>query len=120
MGDFNGGVRDELKPDASPEEQNKLRENYEFSSNMYKFIYGEGENNADNYIQAPQGAEDKPRHFHSKEEAKTFVDDVTRAFLQYQGFSPLNGVDNEGVPQYAPSQMARFKLWEFAHQQNND
>ena len=117
--DFTGGLKDELKPDASPEEQNKLRENYEFSSNMYKFIYGEGENNADNYIQAPQGAEDKPRHFHSKAEAKTFVDDVTRAFLQYQGIKPDNDYDQNGVPQYTGDQMSRFKLWEFAHSKSN-
>ena len=118
--DFTGGFKDELKPNASPEEQNKLRENYEFSSNMYKFIYGEGEDNADNFIQGPQGAEDKPRHFHSKEEAKTFVDDVTRAFLQYQGLEPEDGYDDAGVAQYTGDQMKRFKLWEFAHSKNND
>ena len=82
---------------------------------MYKFIYGEDEDDADNYIQAPQGAEDKPRHFHSKAEAKTFVEDVTEAFLQYQGIKPQNDYDSAGKPLYTDDQKSRFKLWEFAH-----
>ena len=112
--DFTGG-QDKIKPNLSPEEEQKVRENYEFSANMYKFIYGEDEDDADNYIQAPQGAEDKPRHFHSKAEAKTFVEDVTEAFLQYQGIKPQNDYDSAGKPLYTDDQKSRFKLWEFAH-----
>jgi arylsulfatase A-like enzyme len=117
--DFKGGQNDEIKPDMSEEEANKVRENYEFSSNMYKFIYGENEQDADNFIEGPQGAEEKPRHFHSKAEAKTFVDDVTDAFLEYQGIDPINGYQNR-KPQYSDDQKSRFKLWEFAHSKNND
>lgn len=75
-----------IRPNLNATEFQQLRENYEFSSNMYKFIYSA--NSAD-IIEAPYGAEGKPRHFHSKAEAKAFVDRVADAFLQYQGIEAL-------------------------------
>ena len=74
-----------INPNLNATEFQQLRENYEFSSNMYKFIYSA--DSAD-LIEAPYGAEGKPRHFHSKAEAKDFVDRVADAFLQYQGITP--------------------------------
>ena len=81
-GSIKGLSKDVVKPNMNEAEANFLRENYEFSSNMYKFVYSQDKKDI---IQAPFGAEEKPRHFHSKEEAKKFVDDVTEAFLEYQG-----------------------------------
>ena len=63
-----------IRPNLNETETIKLRENYEFSANMYKFIYSENEQNADNYLHS---GEDKPRHFYSRTEAKKFVDDVS-------------------------------------------
>ena len=71
-----------MRPNMNETAAIQLRENYEFSANMYKFIYDENEQNADNYLHS---GEDKPRHFYSLSEAKKFVDDVSDAFLQYQG-----------------------------------
>ena len=95
-----------------------LRENYEFSSNMYKFIYSDNE---EDVISAPYGADDKPRHFHSKVEAKKFVDEVAEAFLGYQGI-PADGPRDlaTGKKTYTDTQKVRFKLWEFAHTLNKD
>ena len=105
-----------IRPNLNETEANFLRENYEFSSNMYKFIYNEN----DKVIEAPYGAEDKPRHFHSKEEAKKFVDEVAEAFLEYQGIQPAGNRDKTGRKRFTDDQKSRFKLWEFAHSKNPD
>ena len=100
-----------VRPNLNETETNKLRENYEFSANMYKFIYSEDEQNADNYLHS---GEDKPRHFYTLTEAKKFVDDVSDAFLKYQGVAPA-GIMINGIQQYTDEQRNLFKLWQFTH-----
>ena len=117
-GSIKGFDNNLIKPHMNETEANFLRENYEFSSNMYKFVYSENE---EDIIQAPFGAEDRPRHFHSREEAKQFVDEVAEAFLEYQGVIPEGDRDqNTGKRQFTDEQKSRFKLWEFANSKNDD
>lgn len=117
-GSIKGFDNNLIKPHMNDSEATFLRENYEFSSNMYKFVYSDNE---DDIIEAPFGAEDRPRHFHSKEEAKSFVDEVAQAFLEYQGIPPEGPRDqNTGKRLYTDDQKSRFKLWEFAHSKNDD
>ena len=117
-GSIKGFDNNVIKPNMNESEVSFLRENYEFSSNMYKFVYSDNE---EDIIQAPFGAEDRPRHFHSKEEAKTFVDEVASAFLEYQGVRPEGDRnDDSGKRAFTNEQKSRFKLWEFAHTKEED